>query len=74
MPDSRHDPRDPDPCSIPHGMLVEQRIFLRPGQTITVYGEVAPSEGRPPTSGLVVADAITIQAVNRPGFSGGLFT
>lgn len=44
-------------------MLVEQRIFLETGQEITVYGEVAGSGGRPPASGLVVADVITIQAV-----------
>lgn len=62
MPDSRR-PTTNDPCSVPHQMLVEQRIFLEPGQTITIYGEVASSGGRQPNSGMVVADAITIQAV-----------
>lgn len=63
MPHSRSDARDHDPCSVPREVLVERRIYLQPGQSITIFGEVVPSDGRPPTSGTVVADAITIQAV-----------
>ncbi len=51
-----------DSCSVPREMLVEHRIYLKPGQTITIYGQVA-TEGAPPESGLVVGDTITVVAV-----------
>jgi len=44
-------------------MLIEQRIYLKPGQTVTVYGQVA-TESAPPESGLVVGDTITVVAVD----------
>lgn len=45
-------------------MPLEQHVFLRPGQSVTVYGELAPTDGRRPAKGLVVADSITIHAVS----------
>ena len=66
-----NDPRSrDDSCSVPREMLVEHRLYLKPGQTITIYGQVA-TEGAPPKSGLVVGDTITVVAVEpvRPGLA-----